>query len=263
MNSSQLRTYRRKVTGGLRLVRTKAAFYGETRTPAEAWRLAWYDRPGRSGERSLDRVGRPDLVRRRGTTDLDMFMHVIPGSGYEFPFEIATPSWIVDAGANVGYASVWLAERHPNATIVAIEPERANFALLQRNVAHLDNVRCVHAALCPTDGTVELADPKMGSSAFQVKFRDGDDRIGIEVPAVSLPTLMAEHGIDRIGLLKVDIEGGELPLFDASDLWIERVDAIAIELHDRFLPGCTEVFDRATAAFGRRGERGEDTFVAR
>ena len=40
-------------------------------------------------------------------------------------------------------------------------------------------------------------------------------------------------------------------------------DAIAIELHDRYVADCSEVFEAATQDFTKRATRGEDTLVGR
>jgi hypothetical protein len=50
---------------------------------------------------------------------------------------------------------------------------------------------------------------------------------------MSVPEIMANYQIDRIGLLKADIEGGEFAVFGASeDLgWLERVDQLVMEVH--------------------------------
>ena len=46
---------------------------------------------------------------------------------------------------------------------------------------------------------------------------------------------MSAHGIERVGLLKVDIEGGEFAVFADSDLrWLDSVDQIALEVHPAF-----------------------------
>ena len=68
---------------------------------------------------------------------------------------------------------------------------------------------------------------------------------------VSIDTLRREHGIDRIDLLKLDIEGAELDVLSASDSWMHAVGAVVVELHDRFRPGCTRAFVDATRDFVR------------
>lgn len=45
------------------------------------------------------------------------------------------PKFILDAGANIGLAARLFATLWPNSTIVALEPDHANFAMLQLNAA--------------------------------------------------------------------------------------------------------------------------------
>ena len=58
-------------------------------------------------------------------------------------------------------------------------------------------------------------------------------------------------------LVKMDIEGGELPVMSNCGSWIDRVDSIMIELHESTAPGATAAFDAATADFPVRWEEGE------
>ena len=53
------------------------------------------------------------------------------------------------------------------------------------------------------------------------------------LPAVSPTDLIEEYGIDRIDLLKLDVEGSEFPLLDYPDAyrWLSRVRAIIAEIH--------------------------------
>ncbi len=86
---------------------------------------------------------------------------------------------------------------------------------------------------------------------------------GEEAPSLDMATIINEYGLGEVDLLKVDIEGGELAVFEASDAWIDQVAAIAIELHDRMLPRCSRVFFDATVDFEEQWQRGETTFVCR
>jgi FkbM family methyltransferase len=44
------------------------------------------------------------------------------------------PKTIIDGGANVGYASLAFKRRWPEAYVLAIEPDSANLALLQKTM---------------------------------------------------------------------------------------------------------------------------------
>lgn len=59
----------------------------------------------------------------------------------------------------------------------------------------------------------------------------------VTVEGITLETLMGRVGIDSIDLLKVDIEGAEIALFDAvSDTTLSNIAQITVEFHD-FMPG--------------------------
>ncbi len=232
----------------------------------EAVRLGIKDRDGATGIEDLSWPGLASTVRlRMGSTDLRMFQHVVAQDGYEFPFLVGTsPTVIVDAGANVGFASVWYANRYPDATILAIEPSSNNFAALTRNVRPYPNVIPIQGALWGERTTLKLTDPNDGEASYRVDSPEEFTPIATsEVDAYDVPSLMESFDIDHIDILKVDIEGSEKEVFQTSAPWIDKVGLIAIELHDRFKDGCTEVFERATVDFKQRAVRGEDTFVAR
>ena len=75
---------------------------------------------------------------------------------------------------------------------------------------------------------------------------------------------MSYVGVDAVDLLKLDVEGAEVEVFQSSSPWIDRVSEVVLELHDRHRPGCDEAFSRATEAlFTDRVEQGENTFVRR
>lgn len=58
----------------------------------------------------------------------------------------------------------------------------------------------------------------------------------ISVNGRSLSQLMEEEKIENIDLLKIDIEGSEISLFDStSDEVLEKIDQVSIEFHDFIL----------------------------
>lgn len=66
-----------------------------------------------------------DLFVRPGTTDVDVVWQLFVHNDDEFLYDINwTPSTILDAGGNVGIATILFAHLFPEATIVVIEPVR-------------------------------------------------------------------------------------------------------------------------------------------
>ncbi len=199
---------------------------------------------------------------RFGTSDLGMFRQVLIDEEYFFQSS-AQPRLIVDAGANVGYASIYFANRYPDAAIIAIEPDTDNFNLLQKNTAAYPKVRCIQAGLWSRDCFLKISNPDDGSCAFRVEETTNPENA---IPAVTLITLLKSSGFDRIDILKLDIEGAEKELFSAhnSANWIDRTELIMIELHDRLIPGCEAAMLQAVhnSPF-RFSQRGENTFLSR
>ncbi|MGQ0697729.1 MAG: FkbM family methyltransferase [Panacagrimonas sp.] len=194
-------------------------------------------------------------------------------SGDEYAIELARePRFIVDAGANVGLAAIYYANKYPGATIVSIEPVASNFALLQRNVAPYPNVLPLLNALWYEPATLEIVDPGWGDDAFRTTNYVAGTVEGNPVQAITVDQIIeryaAKAGVERIDVLKIDIEGAEKELFAAQDgasarRWIDRVDVIAVELHDRFRPGCARAVYNATNGFDYEQRRGYNLFVAR
>ena len=68
------------------------------------------------------------------------------------------PRFIIDGGANVGYASVFFANRYPECEkILAIEPEIENFEILQYNVQNYPQVEAIRAALWSRETDLSVA----------------------------------------------------------------------------------------------------------
>jgi FkbM family methyltransferase len=142
--------------------------------------------------------------------------------------------WVVDLGANAGLFTVLAAVE--GARVVAVEAQRGFVAEIERllalNQVEADRVR-IEVALA-TSANPEVA--LVGVVADEQRWRSAS-HAGPDRPAgLPIPELMSRHGIDRIGLLKVDIEGSEFSLFhpDAGIGWLARVDQVAMEVHPEF-----------------------------
>jgi FkbM family methyltransferase len=178
---------------------------------------------------------------RPGTTDQDVYQGIfILG---EYGTLQGNPRTIIDAGAHIGLASVYLATRFPDAEIVVIEPNDGNFAVLERNLGGRSNVRLHRGGLWSHKTTLEIENP--ADSGWEFRLRDGH---GVE--AFTVDELAARYSFNRIDLLKIDIEGAEVEVLSTAAAWISRVNTLAIELHDRFRPGCRAALDTAIRGQG-------------
>jgi FkbM family methyltransferase len=134
---------------------------------------------------------------------------------------------IVDLGANVGQAALWFRTRHPRARIVSVEPDPRTFAILQRNHARDPLIELRQVAITAADGWCTLA--REPNSSWGTRVVAGGGHVD-HVPAVSLATLLEQHGIDEIDLLKVDIEGMEYESLATSHA-LRRARRVIGELH--------------------------------
>jgi len=178
---------------------------------------------------------------RPGTSDMAIYDQAILKPYLPMKRRLHT---VLDLGANIGLTVRYWKAHWPEARVVAVEPDPANYAMLRRNTEGMTGVDIVQAAVWHTTGRLSLLSEGVPSSS--VRTTDGTSQGAALVDAVTVPVLMERFGLERISLLKIDIEGAELPLFSKAPTgWLERVDAVAIELHDHWAPGCGDAFFRA------------------
>jgi FkbM family methyltransferase len=214
---------------------------------------AWLPLPRSSGR----------ILLRRHTSDVAAFEQVFIEGEYDFKFQAGSPKYILDGGANIGCASVFFAQKFPQATVLAIEPERSNFAILQDNAGRFTNINAIRAAVWNSEGEVEIENPRADNWAFRVQQRTAESLSA--VPALTIPAIMRIAGTDWIDILKLDVEGAEKEIFDETSVqWLDRVGMIIIELHDWLKPGCSDALFTATKRLHWNQFRaGENTVLIR
>jgi FkbM family methyltransferase len=176
------------------------------------------------------------VVRDNGGSDAFIFSEVFSHRYYDFDLPY-TPETILDLGANAGFTSIFFARKYPGARIIAVEPIASNLEILRRNVElnHLD-VTIVPAAIAVEDGsvTMDVSGLDYGHQVIADLVERPKHSSISKVKAISMRSLMAEFKLERISLLKIDIEGYEKRLLTENCDWLSRVDAICIELHDGY-----------------------------
>lgn len=207
---------------------------------------------------SVKVAGLAHPVRLRiGTTDISTYMQVLVERQYEFDIPII-PRFAIDAGANIGLASIYLSNRYPSLQIVAIEPEESNYLLLCMNIAPYPNIKAIRGALWFQEASMNLVDSGFGNHGFQVSSEKTSISNHTEsVPGITVDWVLRESRENIVDLLKIDIEGAEKRVMENSENWISKVRVIMIELHDHISSGCSEVFYNVTQGFSEGQYRGE------
>jgi FkbM family methyltransferase len=214
---------------------------------------------------------------------LDVFEHrTYDRGGIRYPDK----GLVLDVGAHVGLFTLYALERSPGLEVVAFEPCPPLFEALRRNTGAMAGVRLLPFALADRRDTAELTFyPNLtGMSSFHPddardrallagilkNLTDAGQNGGSALLAESeaylderlvgstftcerrtLSDVLAETGIERVDLLKVDVQRAELEVLEGiADADWPRIAQLAVELHDE-----DGRLERVRALLGERGYR--------
>lgn len=169
---------------------------------------------------------------------------------------------VLDVGANIGLSALYFHRRCPDLRMLCLEPQPDAYAVLRANLAKFSvAATALKVAASDAAGKLEFVsypnntvmsgvhgDPVEDGAVTRHFLRNnGVDEDTIEellqdrfhtraltVDAVTLSELIDRHGLDRIDLLKVDVEKSELRVLDGVEgrHW-SRVRRVHVEVHDR------------------------------
>jgi FkbM family methyltransferase len=140
---------------------------------------------------------------------------ILAGATYpQLPIDVDVAT-VVDVGANCGAASVYFARCYPDATVHAIEPASAAFALLERNTSSLPNVRRHRVGLHRADEVVPLYHGALDAVTASILPRADKNTAESEMVQIrDARAWTAENGITSIDVLKLDSEGCEVEILE-------------------------------------------------
>jgi FkbM family methyltransferase len=136
----------------------------------------------------------------------------------------------IDIGANIGVWSLLAAERQPGARVHAFEPVPEVAERCRRHAAlnGLDTIVLNVSAVGGENGVAPfyaIRDDNTGASSLIRRRFPAEE---ISVPVVTLDTYVERARLDRVDVLKVDVEGGEGAVFSGAVRTLSRDDAPAI-----------------------------------
>ena len=138
---------------------------------------------------------------------------------------------VVDGGASIGDTSQSFSDFFPNAIVYAFEPYPEFIKCLEVKSAKNPKIHVEPFALSSTSGKeMFMVNKSKGTNSLLTGAKLGKSIYGeqmekqstIEVYATTLDTWVQKQGIDKIDILKLDLQGGELEALKGSASLLEN-----------------------------------------
>ncbi len=184
---------------------------------------------------------------RKDSKDQETFIEIFKDRMYDTKMSFV-PETIIDAGANVGFSSLFFKLKYPDASLVALEIEANNVEAIKKNLAGFKYVDIIQKALYHKKACFKIENPFNATNSFVIKEVEQNDDFTIE--SVTIDEIMSLKNWEYVDILKIDIEGSEKDLFTQNyRTWLPKVKIIFIETHDRMLRGCSSAVTNAINEF--------------
>jgi FkbM family methyltransferase len=183
--------------------------------------------------------------------------------GHTFRGNLSPAPLLLDLGANVGGFAAEFLDEYPAARVVLVEADPYLVGMLQQRFVDHSGVRLFGGLVgpsCQAEVSFHLSRIPEGNSVlreFSETWSPGESR-EIRVEMTSLPRLLELSEIDRVDLLKVDIEGSEWDILESfSPELYALVDQLTVEFHDFLDPALRGRTEACIARLHRLGYRSE------
>jgi FkbM family methyltransferase len=136
-----------------------------------------------------------------------LFDEIFINKNYYFVADKSEPL-ILDCGSNIGMSILYLKKLYPKSKIIAFEPDKDTFAILQSNVHDncLTGITLFNNALSDREGKISFFyDGKNKGSPKMTAMSDGSLKDKVTVDSV----LLSKHVESKVDFMKMDIEGSE------------------------------------------------------
>ena len=134
---------------------------------------------------------------------------------------------LLDVGANIGYVSACFLSQVPDSRSICIEPQPGITDILSKNLAAFGERATIHmVALSDKNGELRFHIDNANRGASKIAG-DGE----FSVPAVDARQLLGT--LDRVDLVKIDVEGHEPVVFKAMEGELGRLRPRAILFEDQ------------------------------
>jgi 31-O-methyltransferase len=218
------------------------------------------------------------IFHNNGGESRSLFQEIFVDGCYERAAnELETGDVVFDVGANIGLAALYLHRRTPGLRFFCFEPLPAISAILRANLQrHEVNATVLQLAASDRAGSTQftyypnnsmlsgmhsnfsadsavtaryLQNNGVDQESIDYLLEDKFRAVSLQCGTERLSKIIAEAGIERIGLLKIDVEKSELQVLDGiDDAHWPLIRRVCIEVHD-----IDSRLAQISAMFERRG----------
>jgi FkbM family methyltransferase len=177
-------------------------------------------------QRTIDFLGR-DIVLHGRAGD-PYFDNIAAAGANDFLIDIVgrylpNDPVILDVGANIGVTSAIIAVLRPAAIIYSFEPSPETLGFLSETVRPFGNVTAVPIAMSDKPGTMRFLDNATSASASHLINGNSLGGSTIEISVSTIDEFVKERSIERIDLIKIDVEGFEPDVISGARETIGRL----------------------------------------
>lgn len=183
------------------------------------------------------------IYLRSDTSDYDLYKEIFIKGEYDVDFmNNFAPKIIFDFGANIGLTSLFFLKKYPLSKIIAIEPDKSNYSMLTKNTEMYQQIIALNKGVWYEDTVLSLIEDvskgKWGITTEPTTNKSVNENV---IPVLSVSSIIQQFNVDKINLLKIDIEGAEKMLFTKNIDWLQKVELIFIECHDMIKKGTSDI----------------------
>jgi len=171
---------------------------------------------------------------RVNTSDLLMVWEIWRAKAYDdVRIPISKGDTVVDLGAHIGSFAVRAAKQAHPGQVFAYEASGKNYAMLgdNRQLNKLENLYIENSAVSDRRGSMTLYRPADNGMLSSLSHESGSFMETAQ--AIPFSDIFTDHDIERIDLLKIDVEGGEYDiLLNCPEDTLAKVQRIVMEYHE-------------------------------
>jgi len=168
-----------------------------------------------------------------------LFENLVNNIDSENLLEIDKCVTMIDLGSSIGIFSAIALTKNPNLKIITVEMAESFYNICKNTFIDYPNVITLNNALhIESDKDIiyytdDENSENLGNSIIKNQYDYLNSTIEKSVKTISIKDIIKRYNLDKVSLLKMDIEGAEYDVIEnLTDETLSKIDTIYLEFHD-------------------------------